>query len=266
MLQAMPIYVYFGRGSNCYNKPGTKKYRSIIKQYAQEFHRNAKKSQKSAFIDNVWSHLYVQGFRFVVSCNSEDNQVIWKEASILEVKKRIGHALRDHRKGHTGLKTITNWKSNSQAESLKQSSPYINTNDALNDSVCDESSMSTLESLLLLGDQQDSFQHVVNFKGEDISDGWCACKQSNDCKISKVSFSDDQECSTEQEDVSCSSLTTSDVREVYLPVDFSDFAVLNASHKNLKGNKRLLYLYLYQYLFLNLTIPFLANKYSFPHL
>jgi hypothetical protein len=237
MSQAMPTIVYLGRGSNCYNKPGTKKYRNIIKQYAQDFCPNATKSHKTDFIDYVWSQMYVQGFHFVVSSNSEDNQIIWEEISIVEAKRRIGHALRDHRKRYFERKEKPNNESNSQAESLKQILQNINSKVMQNDLNRNQNSAGTFESLLPLKDHQDNRHDVTNPTFKDICGGRIAYTESDDYDLMKASLSDVKECLSKEGQVSCNVLTSSNVRECYSLTDSSGIAMLVALDENLKGNE-----------------------------
>jgi hypothetical protein len=86
--------VFLGRGPGCYRQPGNKGYRSVVKLYAADFHRDVKRSYKGQFIDNLKSKLEMQGFRFF-SYSAEVEK--WLTASDWEVKEKIGHDLRDFR-------------------------------------------------------------------------------------------------------------------------------------------------------------------------
>jgi hypothetical protein len=94
MTESLPKDVYLGRGPGCYRQPGNKEYRSVVKLYAADFHRDVKRSEKGQFVDNLKSKLEMQGFRFF-SYSAEVEK--WLTAPDWEVKEKIGHDLRGFR-------------------------------------------------------------------------------------------------------------------------------------------------------------------------
>jgi hypothetical protein len=94
MNKSIPKEVYLGRGPACYQQPGNKEYRSIIKLYAPDFHRDAPKPAKSKFIESLQLKLRMQGFRFYSFSTREQE---WISALECDIKEKIGHDLRDYR-------------------------------------------------------------------------------------------------------------------------------------------------------------------------
>jgi hypothetical protein len=239
------IDVFLGRGAKCYNKPGTKKYRDMIKLYAQYFCPNATKSQKSTFIEKLWFQMHLQGFRFFVSSVSEDDQNIWKEASNLEVKKRIGHALRDHRKCHFKDRAITNGESNPQATSLQLSPHHKNQAEAHSILDFDQNKITALESGPVFEDQQDNYHDEVPSSANVDVSGWKnSSEKSNRCDEIMIFISHVQDCyvkskasSKSESNVRCNLLTSANVKEPDSALSSSDIGLLNASDENSKGNE-----------------------------
>jgi hypothetical protein len=216
MLQAKSIDVYLGRGPGCYNKPGTKKYRNIIKIYAQVFCPNATKSQKSAFIHDLWLQMLVQGFRFFVLSVSVDNQSIWEEASNFEVKRRIGHALRDYRNRHSELKKNEETASIPLVNNLKENDTNTSQNEAHNNRECNQRWMIPLESSQMEG-HSDNLYEMTSPVYEEICEWKFTSEESDDCDVMKVSVDNNNEYSMEEE-----------VSKIFIQLDDEDFVLLNA--------------------------------------
>jgi hypothetical protein len=239
------IDVYLGRGPGCYNKPGTKKYRSIIKLYAPDFCPHAPRSRKSTFIDNVWFKMHVQGFRFFVLSASEEDPNIWEEASTFEVKRRIGHALRDYRKIRPDHKTTTNRKANSKGASRKQLPWCTNKKETHIIQECDQRNIIAFVSELPLEDQQDDFhdEEPVTIY-EAFNHGPHILQPSNNSDVWKDILFDAKDWCNENDffdsvngKVGCDdSFILSHVSECLSHLDSPDLVSLDAYDQNLEGN------------------------------
>jgi hypothetical protein len=99
--------VFFGRGPSCYNQPGNKIFRSVIRPYIPNYHLKSPISLKRACIKRILEELASHDCRFLVRESEYSND--WVVASDDIVKKKIGHTLRDYRS--IGMNDTLNVKS-----------------------------------------------------------------------------------------------------------------------------------------------------------
>ena len=88
-----PTDIMLGRGPTCYNNPGNRLFRKVVKANAIYYKSKARRKDKAALVVLLISKLEAKGCRFLhrSSCGT------WVEALSTIVKKKVGHALRDAR-------------------------------------------------------------------------------------------------------------------------------------------------------------------------
>jgi hypothetical protein len=95
MIAFEPTDILFGRGPACYNQPGNKIFRKVIKLYSIHYQNEIPKVMKRACINKIWEELVVLGCRFLFQSVGKND--CWLVASEDIAKRKISHALRDSR-------------------------------------------------------------------------------------------------------------------------------------------------------------------------
>jgi hypothetical protein len=83
MKESLSKDVFLGQGPGYYKYPGNKKYRSLVKLYAVDFHCGLKKAEKSKFIDSLCTTLRTIEGKFVKVKNSETNKFIFNLVNLI---------------------------------------------------------------------------------------------------------------------------------------------------------------------------------------
>jgi hypothetical protein len=96
MIELQQNDILFGRGPACYNRPGNKIFRKVIRSYTFLYCHHASAAMKRACIDKVWEELTTVGCRFLLRAFGGDHCLCLASDDI--AKKKISHALRDSRK------------------------------------------------------------------------------------------------------------------------------------------------------------------------
>ena len=85
--------IMLGRGPTCYNNPGNRIFRKLIKEHVVFYKNQASRKEKAAVVTMLVSKLEAQGCRFL----HQASLGIWAEAPSHIVKSKVGHGLRDAR-------------------------------------------------------------------------------------------------------------------------------------------------------------------------
>jgi hypothetical protein len=93
MALVLPTYIMLGRGPTCYNNPGNRVFRKLVKENVVHYKNQARRREKAALVRSLISKLGSQDFRFLHRSTSG----IWVEAPTHVVEKKVGHGLRDAR-------------------------------------------------------------------------------------------------------------------------------------------------------------------------
>ena len=93
MAYTRPTDIMFGRGPTCYNNPGNRVFRKLIKEHVVYYKNRASRKEKADVVKMVVSKLEAQGCRFL----HQPMHGIWVEAHSHIVKRKVGHGLRDAR-------------------------------------------------------------------------------------------------------------------------------------------------------------------------
>lgn len=94
--------VVCGRGKGAYNRPGNKRFRSLIRSYLPSYLNAPNKLQKGAVIQRIAYDAEAQGLQFVRKTNDLRDE--WCELDAKERRDKIGHAIREavaDQKNHT---------------------------------------------------------------------------------------------------------------------------------------------------------------------
>ena len=88
-----PTDIMLGRGPTCYNNPGNRLFRKLIKENAIYYKSQARRKEKAALVTRLIDELEAKEFRFLHRslCGT------WVEAPTKVVEKKVGHGLRDAR-------------------------------------------------------------------------------------------------------------------------------------------------------------------------
>ena len=102
MNKVEPTDILLGRGPTCYNNIGNQRFREVIKLYLPDYAESVSKSKKhtSNLIENLWSKLLIQGFRFRFRSKITGD---WVDAPECMAKEKVAHSLRDYSKGIPGV-------------------------------------------------------------------------------------------------------------------------------------------------------------------
>ena len=97
-----PTDILLGRGPTCYNNIGNQRFREVIKLYLPDYAESVSKSKKhtSNLIENLWSKLLIQGFRFRFRSKLTGD---WIGAPECMAKEKVAHSLRDYSKRIPGV-------------------------------------------------------------------------------------------------------------------------------------------------------------------
>ena len=88
-----PTDIMLGRGPTCYNNPGNRVLRKLVKTNAIQYKSQAPRKQKKALVKLLISKLVAKGYRFL----HRSAGGTWVEAPTTIVEKKVGHGLRDAR-------------------------------------------------------------------------------------------------------------------------------------------------------------------------
>ena len=93
MTVIQPTDIMLGRGPTCYNNPGNRVFRDMIKEHVANYKSDARRKEKAAVVQVLVSKLESEGYRFL----HRSTAGIWVEAPPRLVKNKVGHGLRDAR-------------------------------------------------------------------------------------------------------------------------------------------------------------------------
>lgn len=93
IMATLPTDIMLGRGPTCYNNPGNRAFRKLIKENVVHYKNQARRRDKAALVTLLVSKLEAMGCRFL--CRSPLG--LWVEAPCQMVKQKVGHGLRDAR-------------------------------------------------------------------------------------------------------------------------------------------------------------------------
>ena len=89
----LPTDIMLGRGPTCYNNPGNRVFRKLVKEHVELYKNEARRREKSALVKMLISKLSTKGYRFL----HRSATGTWVEAPTHIVEKKVGHGLRDAR-------------------------------------------------------------------------------------------------------------------------------------------------------------------------
>lgn len=90
----LPTDIMLGRGPTCYNNPGNKVFRKLVKEHVEHYKTEARRREKAALVKKLVSELSAKGYRFLHRRSATGP---WVEAPPHIVEKKVGHGLRDAR-------------------------------------------------------------------------------------------------------------------------------------------------------------------------
>ncbi|KAI2504337.1 hypothetical protein MHU86_10102 [Fragilaria crotonensis] len=82
-----------GRGPTCYNNPGNRVFRKLVKEHVTHYKNEARRKEKAALVQLLVSKIEGNGYRFL----HRSTAGTWVEAPPHIVKNKVGHGLRDAR-------------------------------------------------------------------------------------------------------------------------------------------------------------------------
>ncbi|KAI2504333.1 hypothetical protein MHU86_10098 [Fragilaria crotonensis] len=89
----LPTDIMLGRGPTCYNNPGNRVFRKLVKEHVEHYKNEARRREKAALVKMLISKLRAKGYRFL----HRSATGTWIDAPPHIVEKKVGHGLRDAR-------------------------------------------------------------------------------------------------------------------------------------------------------------------------
>ncbi|KAI2513147.1 hypothetical protein MHU86_1185 [Fragilaria crotonensis] len=93
MSSIKPKGIMLGRGSTCYNNPGNKAFRKVIKKHVIYYGNQASRKEKAALVVLFVSKLEAKGYRFL----QQSTTGTWVLAPPHLAENKVAHSLRDAR-------------------------------------------------------------------------------------------------------------------------------------------------------------------------
>ncbi len=88
-----PTDIMLGRGPTCYNNPGNRVLRKLIKENVGHYKNETRRREKAALVKLLVSTLDAKGYRFF----HRSSTGTWIEVPPHIAEKKVGHGLRDAR-------------------------------------------------------------------------------------------------------------------------------------------------------------------------
>ncbi|KAI2512518.1 hypothetical protein MHU86_1971 [Fragilaria crotonensis] len=93
MTSIQPKEIMLGQGSTCYNNPGNKAFRKVIKKHVIYYKNQASRKEKAALVKWLVSKLTAKGYRFL----QQSTTGTYVEAPPRLAENKVAHSLRDAR-------------------------------------------------------------------------------------------------------------------------------------------------------------------------
>ncbi|KAI2512517.1 hypothetical protein MHU86_1970 [Fragilaria crotonensis] len=93
MTLIQPTDIMLGRGCTCYNNPGNKVFRKVLKEHVIHYRNQALRREKAALVKMLVSKLEAMGYRFL----QQSSTGTWIEAPPHLAENKVAHCLRDLR-------------------------------------------------------------------------------------------------------------------------------------------------------------------------
>jgi hypothetical protein len=99
-----PTDIMLGRGSTCYNNPGNKVFRQVLKEHVMHYRNQALRKEKAALVKMLVSKLEAMGYRFL----QQSTTATYVEAPPHLAENKVAHCLRDLRLSNAKLRDDVN--------------------------------------------------------------------------------------------------------------------------------------------------------------
>lgn len=87
--------VICGRGKGSYNRPGNKRFRSIVASYVERYLASKTKDDKSMILALIIERIHEQNNRNAHFLKYDSECMVWRKMSTEEAREKVGHAMRE---------------------------------------------------------------------------------------------------------------------------------------------------------------------------